>query len=346
MHKTLKGVFAEPKVVPRRNFLRENKVNIKRMQQSCDDIHKLSTRSPSRNGSATQRPNFITTVNPKHKDKFIAKSEVPPVGKKPQMRKPLVVPRRQNFTEMPAKHSDTRPSSSMSNLTVRDQGIQTEEDTKEESFLKDTIIRYPSSTNLSPKQRTTESAPLVGSLKKEGSTHSLGKSVSIKIPSETESRNGDVSNDIEFERKHFSDPKSDAKGRLIKSPVLDGRKCMKHDYPKRETLYIPPNYKMGVVPKYLQDRKEELASIIRQTEVIDVNCPEGHIPLPDEDRLRALDIAKKRFDTLIWELNKMPMTSETLRIKNRKIEIEKELTKLEESIRIFSRVKVYVKLTE
>lgn len=51
---------------------------------------------------------------------------------------------------------------------------------------------------------------------------------------------------------------------------------------------------MGVVPKYIKDRKEELASIIRQSETIDINCPEGHIPLPEEDRLKALEIAKKR----------------------------------------------------
>lgn len=49
---------------------------------------------------------------------------------------------------------------------------------------------------------------------------------------------------------------------------------------------------------------------------------------------------------LIKELNKLPMTSETLRVKNRKMEIEKELIKLEDSIRIFSRAKVYVKLTD
>lgn len=40
------------------------------------------------------------------------------------------------------------------------------------------------------------------------------------------------------------------------------------------------------------------------------------------------------------------MTSETFKTRNRKMEIEKELTKLEDSIRIFSRAKVYVKLTE
>lgn len=51
---------------------------------------------------------------------------------------------------------------------------------------------------------------------------------------------------------------------------------------------------MGVVPKYIKERKEELASIIRQSEVIDINCPDGHIPLPEEDRLKALEIAKKR----------------------------------------------------
>lgn len=42
----------------------------------------------------------------------------------------------------------------------------------------------------------------------------------------------------------------------------------------------------------------------------------------------------------------MPMTSETLKVRSRKMEIEKELTKLEDSIRIFSRAKVYVKLNE
>lgn len=51
---------------------------------------------------------------------------------------------------------------------------------------------------------------------------------------------------------------------------------------------------MGVVPKYIHERKEELASLVRQSEVIDINCPDGHIPLPEEDRLRALDIAKNR----------------------------------------------------
>lgn len=52
------------------------------------------------------------------------------------------------------------------------------------------------------------------------------------------------------------------------------------------------------------------------------------------------------FNELIDELNKMPLTSHTLKVKQRKIEIDRELDKLEQSVRIFSRAKVYVKLNE
>jgi hypothetical protein len=49
---------------------------------------------------------------------------------------------------------------------------------------------------------------------------------------------------------------------------------------------------------------------------------------------------------LVDELNKMPMTAQTFKLRNRKMEIEKELDKLENSIRIFSRKKVYVKIED
>lgn len=220
------------------------------MQQSCDDLHKISVPSPSHNSSASlnsnkQRPNFITTVNPKHKDKLVAKSDQQ-MNEKKTIRKTLVGQKRQvSKTEIP-RHIDTRPSSAMSNLTVRDQSIQTEDDTKEETFLKDTIIRYPSSTILNSNNTLglNTRGNLVGSLKKEGSTHSLGKSVSIKTPSEVDSRNGDHIDDDDisenFDCKHFSEPKSDAKGRIIKSPVLDARR-LKNEKNTRETSFVPPS---------------------------------------------------------------------------------------------------------
>lgn len=50
------------------------------------------------------------------------------------------------------------------------------------------------------------------------------------------------------------------------------------------------------------------------------------------------------FKELVDDLNKLPMTQETLRVRNRKIAIEKELRGLEINIRVFNRKKVYVKL--
>jgi len=38
----------------------------------------------------------------------------------------------------------------------------------------------------------------------------------------------------------------------------------------------------------------------------------------------------------------MPMTAQTLRVRNRKAEIDKELTTVEEDIRIYSKAKVFV----
>lgn len=40
----------------------------------------------------------------------------------------------------------------------------------------------------------------------------------------------------------------------------------------------------------------------------------------------------------------MPMTTETLRIRSRKVEIERELIDIEKDIRMFSKPKVYVKM--
>ncbi|KAI9589119.1 hypothetical protein GQX74_007288 [Glossina fuscipes] len=100
------------------------------------------------------------------------------------------------------------------------------------------------------------------------------------------------------------------------------------------------------LPRYLEKEKrgkeeERLKELSRDT-----NCPVGHYALSEDERIMALNNAKKNMSTLVQELNHMPMTTETLRIRNRKREIEKELTKIELDIRLFSKSKVYVPLPE
>ncbi|CAD7012192.1 uncharacterized protein LOC101451115 [Ceratitis capitata] len=97
------------------------------------------------------------------------------------------------------------------------------------------------------------------------------------------------------------------------------------------------------LPRYLEREKREREEQRQRESERDPNCPPGHYPLTDKERQAALQSAETRFKALINELNRMPMTTETLRMRVRKAEIEKELKQLETDIRVFSKTKVYVK---
>ncbi|EDW00948.1 uncharacterized protein LOC6560429 [Drosophila grimshawi] len=108
------------------------------------------------------------------------------------------------------------------------------------------------------------------------------------------------------------------------------------------------DYKLGSrddlrLPRYLEKEKREKAEAKERMETRDPDCPRGHVLLSEQDRLAALAAAKNHFDMLINELNHMPMTAQTLRVRTRKAEIDKELTGVEDDIRIYSKQKVYVR---
>uniref|UniRef100_A0A1B0G1H7 Enkurin domain-containing protein n=1 Tax=Glossina morsitans morsitans TaxID=37546 RepID=A0A1B0G1H7_GLOMM len=98
------------------------------------------------------------------------------------------------------------------------------------------------------------------------------------------------------------------------------------------------------LPRYLQKEKREKEEERLKKLSRDINCPFGHYALTEEERVTALNNAEQKMSSLVQELNHMPMTTETLRIRNRKMEIEKELTKIEFDIRLYSKPKVYVPL--
>ncbi|KAH8418342.1 hypothetical protein KR222_000892 [Zaprionus bogoriensis] len=97
------------------------------------------------------------------------------------------------------------------------------------------------------------------------------------------------------------------------------------------------------LPRYLEKEKRDKAEAKERIEARDPDCPRGHVLLSEKERLEGLASAKKRFEMLINELNHMPMTAQTLRVRARKAEIDKELTVVEDDIRIYSKAKVYVK---
>lgn len=51
-------------------------------------------------------------------------------------------------------------------------------------------------------------------------------------------------------------------------------------------------YKIGEVPKYLQERKELIMKAEKEREEFDPDCPDGHVVLSDRDRVDSLGIAR------------------------------------------------------
>ncbi|XP_034120194.1 uncharacterized protein LOC117578677 [Drosophila guanche] len=96
------------------------------------------------------------------------------------------------------------------------------------------------------------------------------------------------------------------------------------------------------LPRYLEKEKREKAAAKELADARDPDCPRGHILLPEQERVDHLHSAQKRYDGLISELNHLPMTAQTLRVRNRKSEIDKELAVVDEKIRVYSKPKVYI----
>ncbi|KAJ3394862.1 Enkurin domain-containing protein 1 [Entophlyctis sp. JEL0112] len=64
--------------------------------------------------------------------------------------------------------------------------------------------------------------------------------------------------------------------------------------------------------------------------------------LPEEERVETLNFLKENQKKLLAELSNFGLVVEATKTKNRKMELEKQLSKIEEAIGVFSRRKVFV----
>ncbi|NXK86344.1 ENKD1 protein, partial [Formicarius rufipectus] len=102
----------------------------------------------------------------------------------------------------------------------------------------------------------------------------------------------------------------------------------------------------GHVPQYLLERKELWCKQMeeRLQNLPDPNTPPGHTMMPENQRLETLSNLKQSQKELIKDLVLLPMRADSLRMQNRRIELERKLSQIEEAIKIFSRPKVFIKL--
>ena len=107
---------------------------------------------------------------------------------------------------------------------------------------------------------------------------------------------------------------------------------------------VPVPHKAGSVPRYLRTRQarwaEEAAAALAA--IPDPDCPPGHVRLPEEQRLQLVESFSSQHASLLQDLNRMPVSSDSRRVVNRRKELETNLTQLEEDIKKFSRPKVFM----
>ena len=121
--------------------------------------------------------------------------------------------------------------------------------------------------------------------------------------------------------------------------------------------------------RYLTNRKEEWAKEeeMRIKSLPDPDCPPGHVLMDETERTETLEKLKKSNyfqkshfyvaalhklfsllgqDDLIEEFNSLPVSKDTLRVRNKREEIEQQLVKVDEGIRILSKPKVCIKVDQ
>ncbi|XP_012287600.1 uncharacterized protein LOC105703643 isoform X2 [Orussus abietinus] len=374
---TLKGIFPEP--IQRKNFIHENVKNVRKMEQffhtnkEIEDLQKVHVqrqqRVPDKYRNVGPRVHSSLREN-KHDDAFVNdlyaikaeddmdllhhKSNIITVSNKSNKKisklsknvtetKQKSMERNKSTNKNEKNKQSKRPSESdishrkleeRSNVKYRNQGIQTLDTKSLNDLYAEGVIRYPSCR--SPQNNSL--APRV----------ELNQDKTPKVWSNPPSDRGDVfpSLDLtqESEQKQSESLTPAEKVDYIK--LNKQQTSVANKMANRLSNSIPPHYRKGVVPKYIRERKEaqqqkdELAKAAASL----ADCPEGHIPLPDNERKETLRMLKKNYQEFVNELNKMPIKTDTLKSQRRKMEIEKQLNKLEEGIKVFSRPKVYVKV--
>ncbi|KAK0043795.1 enkurin domain-containing protein 1 [Biomphalaria pfeifferi] len=106
------------------------------------------------------------------------------------------------------------------------------------------------------------------------------------------------------------------------------------------------NYHFGEVPSYLQKRKQEWRHEEDQriANTPDPSMPPGHRQLPENERKETLELLLAKQRDVVTHIQKLPIGADTIRVKQQRQSLEKQLTEVEEAIKIFSRPKVFVRV--
>jgi len=106
------------------------------------------------------------------------------------------------------------------------------------------------------------------------------------------------------------------------------------------------NYRKGTVPTYLRDRQRrwDQDEVDRLASEPDPEMPPGHRMMEQHEREQTLNKLKQTQSELVSKLSSLPIRTDTVHIRRKKEQLDKQLSEIEEAIKIFSRPKVFVRL--
>ncbi|XP_043475359.1 uncharacterized protein LOC122506973 [Leptopilina heterotoma] len=355
---TLKGIFPDPKPSRRKNFIQENVKSLRKMEQyfhnkNIEDLKNLhlhkqqkavnkyqnvtsKVNSTFKVGEVTGNKSYSNLQGGSKTEKFsssckklnggdvfckdasfssskkLSKSHemynsMPQgIGKLRQVQRVPIRKNKFKSNENIVQSQFENSEIKKNDVKLRNQGCQTMDDNKLENLYTEGVIRYATK-----KDSKDEKQPIT-------------------------SDSGDCNSPVKNENTRIDFIKLNKERKAVGNKAIS---TINNSVP-------PSSYRKGVVPKYIQERKEALKKE-EQAKIeasIPSDCPPGHIPIPDDERKESLHMLKKRYEKYVTELNKLPIRNDTLRAQRKKIEIERELMKLEEGIKVFSRPKVFIQV--
>ncbi|XP_002156345.2 enkurin domain-containing protein 1 [Hydra vulgaris] len=144
---------------------------------------------------------------------------------------------------------------------------------------------------------------------------------------------------------------------VVRNHLLENKKFLKNvnirrspsmsaleDLKKKKEKEIQ-EHKKGVIPKYLDERKKEWQRLEEEriANLPDPSIPAGHTLMPDEQRKSTLQLLKKSQQEYMAEMQALPVSRDTMRVKNKRDNLEMKLQEIDTAIKIFSRPRVFVK---
>ncbi|KAF7393090.1 uncharacterized protein V1477_012988 [Vespula maculifrons] len=375
---TLKGVFPNLTTTRKKNFIHENVKNLRRMEQcfhsnkETDELEKLQINRHRKkinkysNITAKVNTSFHGNLQNNHMENIMSNKQTEIIQKEP-LRK-ISTPILNKKNSMPIK----KPLNSLTNKLANKQTRKENLDTK--NIQQGSKIKVTSDPNFIQKSRedVNNSLPINTKYKHKGIQTIEDKHIDqlymegvIRYPTKKNLKNNEEKNknesskllnsSSEIESARIANLELHDSPKISELPIVNDKTDFVKSNKDRNSIaskiaaqlnngVVPTNYRKGVVPKYIKDRKEALQKEEAKTTTFYPECPEGHVPLPDHERQETLRMLKKNYQDYVNELNMMPIKTDTLRAQRRKMEIEKQLNKLEEGIKVFSRPKVYVKI--